>query len=160
MSDFELIKTEYQKLRTGLIKWLDKFNDDSYFYQPTEMSNSAAWIVPHISAFERVMVVDKIEGYEFTEFITDRDIAIYRPGVKAYAFEEDELMSMDDAIALLRKTEEVSIQFIDSMIAKDDSVKHVDESVGFRKFLFNILHETEHYGQLKYLSGTWTRLHE
>ncbi len=160
MNYFEMIKAQYQKLRAGLIKWLDKFNDESYFFQPTKVSNSAAWIVPHISAFERIMVVDKIEGYKFAEFIPTEDIAKYRPGVDAYAFEKAELMSKEDAIALLRKTEEVSVRFLDSMIARDDTVKNVDVAVAFDKFIFNILHETEHYGQLKYLSGTWTRLQE
>ena len=93
MSDFIFIKNQYVKLRDSLITYLGKFNEESYFFQPTKVSNSPAWIIPHISAFEKIMVVDKISGYEFEEFITQDNIDKYKPGVDAYSFAKEEMMS-------------------------------------------------------------------
>jgi hypothetical protein len=157
MNDLELVKSLYVKLREGLIAYLRKFDDGSYFYQPTPISNSAAWIVPHISAFEKIMVTDKIPGFDFPQFITPEDVAKYKPGVDAFTFTKDEMMGISEAIDLLKKTQEVSIAFLDDLIAGKDSTKDVDKSVAVDKYLFNFSHETEHYGQLKYLLGTWKR---
>ena len=157
MNDLELVKSIYTKLRESLIVFLGKFDDESYFYQPTPKSNAAAWIVPHISAFEKLMVTDKIHGFEFPQFITPENVTVYKPGVEAYAFAKDEMMGIPEAIELLKQTQEVSTGFLNDMIAGRDSVRKVDRSVAVDKYLFNFSHETEHYGQLKYLLGTWKR---
>jgi hypothetical protein len=158
MDDMELVESLYTKLRESLIAYLGKFNEDSYFYQPTPKSNAAAWIVPHISAFEKVMVTDKISGFDFPEFIGPDDVAKYRPGVEAYTLNKGEMMGISEAIELLKRTQEVSLGFLDDMIAGRDSMRNVDRTVAFEKYLFNFSHETEHLGQLKYLLGTWKRV--
>ncbi|MFX1439778.1 MAG: hypothetical protein ACFFFD_05970 [Promethearchaeota archaeon] len=158
MDDLELVKSLYLKLRESLIAYLGKFDDGSYFYQPTPKSNATAWIVPHISAFEKLMVTDKIPGFDFPQFITAENVAIYRPGVKAYALARDEMMQISEAIELLKLTQKVSIGFLDDMIAGRNSVREVDHAVVVDKYLLNFSHETEHYGQLKYLLGTWKRM--
>jgi hypothetical protein len=158
MDDLELVKSLYLKLRDSLIAFLGKFDDDSYFYQPTPKSNATAWIVPHISAFEKLMVTDKIPGFDFPQFITPENVAIYKPGVEAYALTRDEMMEISEAIELLKQTEKVSIGFLDDMIGGRDSIREVDRSVVIDKYLLNFSHETEHFGQLKYLLGTWNRM--
>ncbi len=157
MNDLELVKSLYVKLRESLIAYLGKFDEGAYFYQPTPKSNAAAWIVPHISAFEKIMVTDKIPGFDFPQFITPENVAIYKPGVEAFAFSKDDMMGISDAISLLKRTQQVSISFLDDMIAGKDTIKDVERSVALDKYLFNFSHETEHYGQLKYLLGTWKR---
>ena len=159
MNDFTFIKTQYVKLRDSLIAYLEKFNDDSYFFQPTKVSNTPAWIIPHISAFEKIMVVDKISGYEFEEFISQENIDKYKPGVDAFSFAKEEMMSIGKAIELLKKTKDCSLKFLDVLI-KNKAVSDVDRENAMEKYLLNISHETEHYGQLKYLLGTWKRLNE
>lgn len=158
MKDFELLKTNYLKLRESMIKYLDKFDEDSYFYQPTEKSNAVAWIVPHIVAFEKVMVIDKILGYKFNNFISKEDVEKYKPTVDGFEFSKDELMSKEKAIKLLEQTREVSIQFLDEMINQTDSVQEVNLEITFDRYMLNFSHETEHLGQLKYLLGTWKRI--
>jgi hypothetical protein len=157
--DFELIKANYLQLRRALIKYLEKFDEESYFYQPTEKSNAVAWIVPHIAAFEKVMVVDKIAGYDFNEFIIPEDVEKYKPSVAGYAYTKNQMMSMEEAIALLKKTMEVSSAFLDEIVHDSEKVKDVDKAVVFDKYMFNFSHETEHYGQIKYLLGTYKRTH-
>jgi len=78
MPDFKLLKVQYLKLRESIIKYLDQFDEESYFYQPTIKSNATAWIIPHISAFEKLMVIDKIEGYNFGIFISQEEIEKYK----------------------------------------------------------------------------------
>ncbi|MGC9781382.1 MAG: DinB family protein [Candidatus Heimdallarchaeota archaeon] len=157
MKDFELIKANYLRLRSSVINYLGKFNDDSYYYQPTDKSNSVAWIVPHIVAFEKVMVTDKIKGYKFKRFITQEDIEKYKPAVDGYVFKKKELMNVEEAIKLLNETQNVSIKFLDDTINGSDSTNEVDLEIAFDKYLLNFSHETEHLGQLKYLLGTWKR---
>ncbi|MFW9801492.1 MAG: hypothetical protein ACFFFC_02515 [Candidatus Thorarchaeota archaeon] len=157
MNDLELVKSMYTRLRESLIAYLGKFDDGSYFYQPTSKSNAAAWILPHISAFEKLMVTDKIPGFKFPQFITPEKVAIYKPGVEAYEFTKDELLGISEAIELLKQTQEVSMGFLDDMIAGRDSVREVDRALAVAKYLLNFSHETEHFGQLKYLLGTWKR---
>ncbi|MFW9924865.1 MAG: DinB family protein [Candidatus Thorarchaeota archaeon] len=158
MRDFELIKANYLKLRNSVLKYLSNFTDESYYYQPTEKSNSTAWIVPHIVAFEKVMVVDKIQGYVFTKFISEEDVDMYKPGVDGFLFDKESLMSMKDALDLLEKSREVMINFLDEMINQADKISEVDSDQVFDRFMLNFSHETEHLGQLKYLLGTWKRL--
>jgi hypothetical protein len=158
MNDLELVKSLYSNLRESLIAFLGKFDDGGYFYQPTPKSNAAAWIVPHISAFEKLMVTDKISGFDFNQFITPEDVAIYKPGVDAYTFTRDEMMGISEAIELLRLTQKVSMGFLDDMIVGRDSIREVESAVVVDKYLLNFSHETEHYGQLKYLLGTWKRM--
>jgi hypothetical protein len=158
MTDLLFVRKQYLALRESFISFLGKFNDDSYFYQPTTKSNSAAWIVPHISAFEKIMVTDKIGGYEFPEFITLENVNKYKPGVDGFAFSKDDMLGIAEAIELLERTREVSIGFLDDMISEAASVKDVDPKTAIDKYLFNFSHETEHYGQLKYLLGTWKRV--
>ena len=158
MPDFKLLKMQYLKLREAIIKYLDKFDEESYFYQPTTKSNATAWIVPHISAFEKLKVIDTIEGYNFGIFISQEECEKYKPGVDALNFKKEELMGKKQAIELLRKTQEVSIKFLDDMITQTNSVKAVDPENAFNRYSLNFSHETEHYGQIKYLIGTWKRI--
>ena len=158
MKDFELLKASYLKIRESMIKYLDKFEEESYFYQPTEKSNSAAWIVPHIVAFEKVMVVDKILGYKFEKSISQEDVDKYKPTVDGFEFTKKNLMSKKDAIKLLKHAQEVSIKFLDEMINQTDKVQEVNREIAFDRFMLNFSHETEHLGQLKYLLGTWNRM--
>ncbi|MFW9968506.1 MAG: DinB family protein [Candidatus Thorarchaeota archaeon] len=158
MKDIEFVKSQYLKLRESLIKFLSNFDDESYFYQPTDKSNSTAWIVPHISAFEKIMIADKISGYTFAEFITSDDILKYKPGVDGFAFNREQMLGKEEAIALLQRTKEVSVRFLDDLIEESSFAKEVDPQNAVEKYLFNFSHETEHYGQLKYLLGTWKRV--
>ena len=159
MYDFDLRKEQYQKLREAVIKFLDKFDEDRYFYQPTNKSNSTAWIVPHISAFEKIMVTDQIKGYTFDQYISAEEVEKYKPGVDGFSFKKSEMMRKEEAIKLLRKTQVVSVQFIDNLIIQDPSIKDVNQEIAFNRYLINFSHETEHFGQLKYLIGTWERTH-
>ncbi|MHA1244720.1 MAG: DinB family protein [Candidatus Heimdallarchaeota archaeon] len=158
MKDFELLKANYLKIRESMIKYLDKFEEESYFYQPTEKSNAVAWIVPHIVAFEKVMVIDKILGYKFEKFISKEDVDKYKPTVDGFEFTKENLMSKDDAIKQLKQTQEVSIKFLDEMINQTDNVQEVNLEIAFDRYMLNFSHETEHLGQLKYLLGTWKRM--
>ena len=157
MLDFELVKNTYLKLRASVIKYLEKFNEESYYYQPTNKSNATAWIVPHIVAFEKVMVVDRIQGYNFPLFIIQADVDKYKPAVDGFNFKREEMMTKVEAIELLQQAQEVSIEFIDNIINQSDDVIDVDPQIAFDRYLFNFSHETEHLGQMKYLLGTWKR---
>jgi hypothetical protein len=137
MTDLEFVKAQYLKLRASFIKFLDNFDDESYFYQPTNKSNSTAWIVPHISAFEKLMVADKIQGYTFEDFITSDDILKYKPGVEGFAFNREQMLGMDEAIALLERTEEASVRFLDDLIEGSTSARDVDHQNAAEKYLFN-----------------------
>ena len=59
MKDFELLKSNYLKLRNAFINYLDKFDLESYYYQPTEKSNTTAWIVPHIALLKKLWSLTK-----------------------------------------------------------------------------------------------------
>ncbi|MBN1330315.1 MAG: DinB family protein [Candidatus Heimdallarchaeota archaeon] len=159
MKDFELIKSNYLKVRASIIKYLEKFDDDRYFYQPTEKSNSTAWIVPHIVAFEKVMVTDHIENYDFASFISTEDVEKYKPGVNGFAFTKKQMLTKEQAIELLTKVQDVSMQFLDDMINESEAISEVDAEIAFSKYLLNFSHEMEHFGQLKYLLGTYNRTH-
>lgn len=160
MYDFDLIKNNYTKLRNALIKYLEKFDDSAYYYKPTDKSNAVAWIVPHIVAFEKEKVMDFIEGYKFKTIMSDEDVAKYRPGVDGFAFSENELMTKDEAIKHLQLTLEISIKFLDDIINNADEIDNVDRDIVFARYMLNINHETEHYGQMKYLLGTHMRIHQ
>lgn len=157
MHDFELVKNNYSKLRNVLIKYLEKFDEEAYLYKPTEKSNAVAWIVPHIVAFEKEEVMDFIEGYKFEIIISDEDIDKYKPGVDGYAFSEKELMTKDEAIKHLQIALEISVKFLVKIINNADEIDEVDKDMAFTRYMLNISHETEHYGQLKYLLGTYIR---
>lgn len=88
----------------AVIKFLDRFDESSYYYQPTLKSNTTAWIIPHISAFEQLMVVEKIVGYNFSEFISQENIDKYKPNVDGFKFKKEEIMSKEQAIKLLKRT--------------------------------------------------------
>ncbi|MHA1124074.1 MAG: DinB family protein [Candidatus Heimdallarchaeota archaeon] len=158
MKDFELLKANYLKIRESMINYLDKFEEESYFYQPTVKSNSVAWIVPHIVAFEKIMVIDKILGYKFKNFISKADVEKYKPTVDGFEFTKENLMSKEEAIKLLEQAQEVSIQFLDEMVNQTDLINEVNLEIAFDRYLLNFSHEIEHLGQLKYLLGTWKRL--
>ncbi|MFQ6123255.1 MAG: DinB family protein [Candidatus Heimdallarchaeota archaeon] len=100
---------QYLKLREAVIKFLDRFDEGSYYYQPTPKSNTTAWIILHISAFEQLMVVDKIGGYNFNEFISQENIDKYKPNVAGFNFKKEEMMSKDQAIELLKRTQEAAV---------------------------------------------------
>ena len=126
---------------------------------PTEKSNAVAWIVPHIAAFEKIMVIDKIEGYVFDSFISPEAVEQYRPGVNGFSFKQDDLLSLEEAILLLQEAQKVSITFLDELITQSPTVQAVEPQIAFERYLLNFSHETEHFGQLKYLLGTWQRTH-
>lgn len=157
MNEFEFIKTRYLQVRNALIKYLEKFDEQSYYYQPTEKSNATAWIVPHLAAFERVMIMDHIPGFKFNQFISEEDIEKYKPGADGFALEKKEALSKDEAIKLLRKAQKTTLEFLDLLINNAKEVEKVDRNIAFDKYLLNFTHDTEHYGQIKYLLGTFKR---
>ena len=69
------------------------------------------------------------------------------------------MMSTEKAIELLKKTKDCSLKFLNALI-DGTSGSNVDPEIVKEKYLLNFSHETEHYGQLKYLLGTWKRLNE
>jgi len=104
--------------------------------------------------------MDKIQEYNFGEFISQADVDKYRPGVDGFLFNKEDIMNKEEAIELLDKTQKISVEFLDNMISKADSIKNVDEEIAKKQYLLNFSHETEHLGQLKYLIGTWKRMNE
>ena len=140
MKDFELLKGNYLKLRTAFINYLEKFDSESYYYQPTKKSNSTAWIVPHIAAFEKIMVINKILGFNFKEFISEEDVEKYKPAIDGFNFSKDQMMTKEEAISLLRKTEEVSINFLDCVINQSESIVNIDPEIAFDRYMLNFSH--------------------
>ena len=100
------------------------------------------------------MVTDQIKEYTFDSFISPEDVEKYRPGVDGFLFKKSEMMSKDQAIQLLKKTQEVSLHFLDELIDKSSAIKEINQENAFNRYLLNFSHETEHLGQLKYLKGT------
>ena len=119
------------------------------------MANSCAWIVPHNVVFEQLKIYDILEGYEFEAVCTPDQIEIYKPGAAGYAFPPDQLMKKADALELMRRAHDVSVAFLDTMIA--DVPAGVDPQRAFDLFQRNFAHETEHYGQVKYLHNVFMR---
>jgi hypothetical protein len=68
-------------------------------------------------------------------------------------------MSKDEAIKYLQAAQEVSVKFFEDIISRTDSIKNINQNIAFNRFMLNYDHETEHYGQLKYLLGTFKRTH-
>ena len=103
------------------------------------------------------MVINKILGFDFKEFISVEDVEKYKPTVDGFTFAKEQMISKEKAIKLLRITQEVSIEFLDCMINQTESIINVDPEIAFDRYMLNFSHETEHLGQLKYLLGTWNR---
>ena len=101
------------------------------------------------------MVTDNIAGYDFPQFISQMDVDKYKPGVDGFTFTQKEMLTKTEAIELLEKAQEVSVLFLDGLI--HGSAEEIDIEVATSKYQLNFSHETEHFGQLKYLLGTYNR---
>jgi hypothetical protein len=159
MLDFEFIKNNYIKLVDAIIKYLDKFTEEAYYYKPTEKSNAVAWIVPHIAAFEKEKVMDFIENYTFDKVMSDENIVKYHPGVDGYKLKQNEMMTKEKAIEHLEAAKKASLKFLDDLINNAETTKDVDQDFVFARYMLSYSHTLEHYGQLKYLLGTYNRTH-
>jgi hypothetical protein len=70
------------------------------------------------------------------------------------------LMSAEEALAGLARMREISNRFLSEMRSGDAGPGGVDRQHVLEVYQHNSSHDTEHFGQLKYLSGTWGRLHK
>lgn len=160
MDGLEFIHGRYVKLREAIRNWLGKHSDEeSWYFQPVPQANSAAWIVPHLLAFEQIKVYRQIPGGRFPELLSPEQEARFRPGAAGYAMERGELMTLADALDGLARAQEASTRFLAALRAGDPELQEVDRQLVFDRYFLNFTHDTEHYGQLKYLTGVWQRRH-
>ncbi len=160
MDEIAVVRDTYLKLRDAIASWIrDQLRSEAWYYQPTPLSNSAAWIVPHLIAFEQQFVYDKIPGYRFPRGATAEVVERYKPGVAGYSMGKADLMTAEEALAGLARLRETSDRFLSDMQSGSARTKGVDPRLVSDVYQHNASHDTEHFGQLKYLSGTWSRLH-
>ncbi len=159
MEEMEVIRESYLDLRDAIASWIrDHLGGQAWYYQPTSLSNPAAWIVPHLIAFEQEYVYDQISGYSFPRGATPQLVERYRPGVAGYAMGEKNLMSAAEALAGLARLRGITDRFLSELLSGAAAAKAVDQGQVRDAYRHNFNHDTEHFGQLKYLSGTWSRL--
>ena len=157
MDEITVIHEGYLRLRDAVASWIkDNLGGAAWYYQPTPKSNSAAWIVGHLIAFEQQYVYDQIPGYAFPRGASAAVVERYKPGVAGYAMGEGELMSAEEALAGLARLREISDRFLSEV--SSGTAAAVDRGLVTECYRHNAVHDTEHFGQLKYLSGTWSRL--
>jgi hypothetical protein len=158
MNDLEFMLNRYLKLREAIANWLKKnFDEDAWYFQPAPAANSAAWIVPHLIVFEQIKVYDQIPGYAFHRVATEEQVARYKPGAAGYAMGRGELMPMHDVLVGLAATRKITETFFHALLTDSPLVAEVDRRVAFDRYFLNFTHDTEHYGQIKYLTGLWQR---
>jgi hypothetical protein len=158
MNELEFILARYLKLREAIANWLRKhFDEAAWHFQPTPQSNAAAWIVPHLFVFEQIKVYDQIPGYTFPRLAADELVARYRPGAPGYSLRLEESMGLEEAIDYLAQARTITETFLGALLAGDPAVAGLDRRLVFDRYFLNFTHDTEHYGQLKYLTGTWQR---
>ena len=161
MDEIAVIHDNHLKLRDAIASWIrDHLGGAAWYYQPTPLSNPAAWIVPHLLAFEQQYVYDQIPGYSFPRGVSLEVVERYKPGVAGFSMGEGNLMSAEEALAGLTRLREISDRFFSEILSGSAGAGEVDRGQVFELYQHNSSHDTEHFGQLKYLSGTWGRLHE
>ena len=159
MDETEAVFDSYLKLRDAISQWVrDHLGGAAWFYQPTRLSNPAAWIVPHLIAFEQQYVYDQIPGYPFPRGASAEVVERYKPGVDGFSMGKKNLMSAEEALAGLARLRQISQRFFSDM-RSGAAGAGVDLRQVLDLYQHNSSHDTEHFGQLKYLSGTWGRLH-
>ena len=158
MNELEFILARYLTLRDAIINWLgEHFDDAAWYYQPTPQANAAAWIVPHLVVFEQIKVYDQIPGATLPRIATDAEVARYKPGAAGYAMPRAELMGLEDAVTALLRARAATEAFLGKLMANNPAFSGVDRRLVFDRLFLNFTHDTEHYGQLKYLTGLWQR---
>ncbi len=159
MEEMEVIRKSYLDLRDAIASWVrDQLDGKAWYYQPTPLSNPAAWIVGHLIAFEQEYVYDQIPGYSFPRGATAEVVERYRPGVAGYAMGEKSLMSAREALAGLARLRGITDRFLRELLSGAAAAKAVDQGQVRDAYQHNFTHDTEHFGQLKYLTGTWGRM--
>jgi hypothetical protein len=159
MDEIEVIHESYLKLRDAIAAWIrEHLGGAAWYYQPTPLSNPAAWIVPHLIAFEQQFVYDKVSGYSFPRGASPEVVERYKPGVAGFSMGEANLMSAEEALAGLAREREISDRFLSEVRSGRGGARGIDRRLVSEVYQHNASHDTEHFGQLKYLSGTWSRL--
>ena len=159
MDEVAMIRDNYLTLRDSIASWIrEHLIGAAWYYQPTPLSNPAAWIVPHLIAFEQQYVYDQIPGYPFPRGASPEVVERYKPGVAGFAMGEKNLMSAEEALAGLARLREISDRFLSEIESGSAGTGGVERRLVFELYQHNSSHDTEHFGQLKYLSGTWSRL--
>lgn len=158
MDEMAFVHSSYLKLRDAIVAWVRKsLAGDAWYFRPSPLANSAAWILPHLVAFEQTKVHDRIAGHGLPRLALPEMVERYKPGVAGYSMPEGELMGLEEALAAVARAREMTDRFFAQLQAGDPAVAGVDRALVFERYLLNFTHDTEHYGQLKYLSGTWER---
>ena len=153
------VRDRYLRLRDSIASWTRAHLDGAaWYYQPTPVSNPAAWIVPHLLAFEQQFVFDKIPGRSIPSGVSADVVERYKPGAAGFAMGEGNLMSLEEALAGIARMREISNRFLSGLLSAGAAEPGVDRQAVIELYQHNFDHDTEHYGQLKYLSGTWARL--
>jgi hypothetical protein len=159
MDEIAEIQDDYLRLRDEIASWVrDHLAGEAWYYQPTPVSNPAAWIVPHLIAFEQQFIYDEIAGYAFPRGASPEVVERYKPGVAGYGMGKGSLMSAAEALAGLARLREISDRFLSDLRDGGPGAKGVDRGRVLQVYRHNSSHDTEHFGQLKYLGGTWGRL--
>ena len=159
MDEIVFMHESYLKLRDAIVVWVRKnLSGAAWYYRPSPLANSAAWIVPHLVVFEQIKVHDRITGHGFPPLASAELVERYKPGAAGYAMPEAELMSLEGALGAIARARELTERFFALLHGADPTVAGVDRGLVFERYLLNFTHDTEHYGQLKYLSGTWDRI--
>lgn len=160
MDEIQVVRDVYLKLRDEIAAWLrDHLQGEAWYYQPTPLSNTPAWIVGHLIAFEQQFVYDAIPGYVFPLGASADVVESYKPGVAGFSLKKGTLMPVTEALASLARLREISDRFLSAVGSSAPSVSAVDRRKVIGAYQHHAYHDTEHFGQIKYLSGTWERLH-
>jgi hypothetical protein len=160
MDEMQAIRNDYLELRDAIATWVrDHLQGDSWYYQPTPLSNTPAWIVGHLIAFEQQFVYDTIPGYAFPRGASLEVVERYKPGVAGFSLGKEALMPAGEALEGIARLREISDRFLSAVGSSAPAVSAVDRRNVIEAYAHHTRHDTEHFGQLKYLSGTWERLH-
>jgi DinB superfamily len=158
MDEITAIRDDYLALRDAIAEWVrGQLGGAAWYYQPTPLSNPAAWIVAHLIAFEQHYIYDEIHGYPFPRGASPEVVESYKPGVDGFSMGQENLMPVEEALAGLARLRGISDRFFADM--ESGGAGAVDRRQVLELYRHNSSHDTEHFGQLKYLSGTWSRLH-
>ena len=159
MDEIAAIRDNHLKLRDAIASWVRDQSGGAWYYQPTPLSNSAAWIVGHLIAFEQLYVYDEITGYSFPRGASAEVVERYKPGVAGFAMGQEVLIPVEEALAGLARQRGISDRFFSDILSGSTAAERVNRRQVFEVYQHHSSHDTEHFGQLKYLGGTWGRLH-
>lgn len=160
MDEIAALRDTCLTLRDEIAAWVrGHLAGGAWYYQPTPLSNPAAWIVGHLLAFEQQFVYDQIHGYAFPRGASTEVVERYKPGVDGFSMGERNLMPAEEALEGLARLRGISDRFFSEILSGGTAARAVDRLKVVELYQHNASHDTEHFGQLKYLSGTWSRLH-